>query len=148
MEPACVGTDVPKDRLDAAVLPGGEASAVARDAAGLDALLARLKPLAPRAIALEAAGGYETVAAAAAAAALGATAGLPVAAVVNPARRVRAFAKGARPARRGRPGRRRGRGHRPLRGRHPARATAPARRGHPPGGAWPTSSPGGASPSP
>jgi transposase len=86
MEAAFVGIDVPKDRLDVAVLPDGGTFAVARDAAGLDELAARLKPLAPEAVALEATGGYETVAAAA----LGA-AGLPVV-VVNPAQ-VRALGK-------------------------------------------------------
>ena len=86
MEATFVGIDVPKDRLDVAVLPDGGTFAVARDAAGLDELAARLKPLAPEAVALEATGGYETVAAAA----LGA-AGLPVV-VVNPAQ-VRALGK-------------------------------------------------------
>ena len=68
MEPTAstifVGIDVSKDRLDVAVLPGGEVFAVARDAAGLDALAARLAPLAPAAVALEATGGSKTVAAA------------------------------------------------------------------------------------
>jgi transposase len=59
-----VGIDVAKDRLDVAVHPGGEVFAVARDAAGLDSLVARLAPLAPASIAVEATGGYETVAAA------------------------------------------------------------------------------------
>jgi transposase len=81
-----VGIDVSKDRLDIAVRPSGERFAVPRDAAGLDALIARLAPLAPAAVAVEATGGFETVVAAS----LGA-AGLPVA-VVNPAQ-VRAFAK-------------------------------------------------------
>jgi transposase len=81
-----VGIDVSKDRLDIAVRPSGERFAVPRDAAGLDALIARLAPLAPAAVAVEATGGFETVVAAS----LGA-AGLPVA-VVNPAQ-VRAFAQ-------------------------------------------------------
>jgi len=81
-----VGIDVSKDRLDVAVRPSGERFAVPRDAAGLDALIARLAPLAPAAVAVEATGGFETVVAAS----LGA-AGLPVA-VVNPAQ-VRAFAQ-------------------------------------------------------
>lgn len=84
--PVFVGIDVSKDRLDVAVHPSGEAFAVARDAAGIDALAARLRPLAPTIVALEATGGYETVVAAS----LGA-AGLPVV-VVNPAQ-VRAFAQ-------------------------------------------------------
>lgn len=86
MEPTVVGIDVSKDRLDVAVLPGSEAFAVARDAAGLDALAARLLPLAPQAVALEATGGYETVVAATLAAA-----GLPVV-VLNPAQ-IRAFGR-------------------------------------------------------
>jgi transposase len=81
-----VGIDISKDRLDVAVHPSGEHFALARDAAGLDALVARLSPLAPRVVALEATGGYESVVAAALAAA-----GLPVA-VVNPAQ-VRSFAR-------------------------------------------------------
>jgi transposase len=58
---------------------------VSRDAAGLEALIGRLLPLAPRTVAVEATGGFETVVAAS----LGA-ASLPVV-VVNPAQ-VRAFA--------------------------------------------------------
>ena len=81
-----VGIDVAKDRLDVAVRPGGEVFTVERNAAGLEQLCGKLKPLAPRIVALEATGGFETVAAAALAAA-----GLPVV-VVNPAQ-VRAFAK-------------------------------------------------------
>lgn len=85
-EAVFVGIDVSKDRLDVAVLPSGEAFGVARTAEGLDALLERLRPLAPQAIALEATGGYEAVVAAT----LGA-AGLPVI-ILNPAQ-VRAFAR-------------------------------------------------------
>ena len=81
-----VGIDVAKDRLDVAVRPGGEAFTVERNAAGLAQLCGKLKPLAPRIVALEATGGFETVAVAALAAA-----GLPVV-VVNPAQ-IRAFAK-------------------------------------------------------
>jgi transposase len=72
--------------LDVAVRPTGEVFAVVRDAEGLDALVARLKPLAPVAVAVEATGGYETVVAASLAAA-----DLPVV-VVNPAQ-VRSFAQ-------------------------------------------------------
>lgn len=86
MDTIIVGIDVAKDRLDAAVRPGGESFAVARDAAGIEQLTARLKELVPRLVALEATGGFETVAAAALVAA-----GLPVV-VVNPAQ-IRAFAK-------------------------------------------------------
>ena len=85
-EPTIVGIDVSKDRLDVAVLPTHEAFWVPRDAAGLDELLARLKPLSPQAIALEATGGYETVVVATLSAA-----GLP-ALIVDPAR-VRRFAQ-------------------------------------------------------
>lgn len=80
-----VGMDVSKDRLDVHVHPSGEAFACVRDAEGLDQLLARLAPLAPDLVAIEATGGFESIAAAHLAAA-----GLPVT-VVNPAQ-VRAFA--------------------------------------------------------
>jgi transposase len=77
---------VSKDRLDVAVRPGGEVFAVARDADGIDGLIARIAPLCPAAVAVEATGGYETVVAASLAAA-----GLAVV-VVNPAQ-VRGFAR-------------------------------------------------------
>ena len=86
MESTVVGIDVSKDRLDVHVHPSGEYFAVSRDADGLEALIARIKPLGPGAVAVEATGGFETVVAAS----LGA-AGLPVV-VVNPAQ-VRAFAQ-------------------------------------------------------
>ena len=86
MDTIVVGIDVSKDRLDVCVLPSGEAYAVSRDAAGLEALVSRLLPLAPRTVAVEATGGFETVVAASLAAAC-----LPVV-VVNPAQ-VRAFAQ-------------------------------------------------------
>ena len=86
MDAIVVGIDVSKDRLDVAVRPTGEHFVVARDPQGLRELIARLTPLAPSAIALEATGGYESVVAAGLAAA-----GLPVV-VVNPAQ-VRAFAR-------------------------------------------------------
>lgn len=85
MDTIIVGIDVCKDRLDVALRPSGEAFVVARDGAGLEALVGRLKPLSPSLVALEATGGFEQVAAAALAGA-----GLPVV-VVNPAQ-VRAFA--------------------------------------------------------
>ena len=81
-----VGIDVSKDRLDVAILPGDEVFFVKRDAEGLDALAARLTPLSPEAVALEATGGYETVVAATLSAA-----GLPVV-VLNPAQ-VRSFGR-------------------------------------------------------
>jgi transposase len=84
-EQITVGIDVSKDRLDVHIRPSAETFAVARDGAGLAALCDRLKALAPALVALEATGGYETVATAALA-----SAGLPVV-VVNPAQ-VRHFA--------------------------------------------------------
>jgi transposase len=86
MDAIVIGIDVSKDRLDVAVRPSGERLVVSRDAEGLDALIAKLTPLAPRAVAVEATGGYETVVAASLAAA-----GLPIV-VVNPAQ-VRSFAQ-------------------------------------------------------
>lgn len=80
-----VGIDVSKDVLDVHVSPQGIGFQVQRDEAGLARLIARLKPLAPHLVAMEATGGFETVVAAAVAAE-----GLPVA-VVNPAQ-VRHFA--------------------------------------------------------
>lgn len=86
MDTIVVGIDVSKDRLDVHVEPAGEAFAVARDAAGLEVLVGRLGPLAPKTIAVEATGGFEMVVVASLAAA-----SLPVV-VVNPAQ-VRAFAR-------------------------------------------------------
>jgi transposase len=81
-----VGIDVAKKHLDIHVLPTGASFTVSRDATGLDELLARLRPLQPTLIVLEATGGYETVVLAT----LGG-AGLPVLAV-NP-RQIRDFAR-------------------------------------------------------
>jgi transposase len=86
MDNIIVGIDVSKDRLDIAVRPSGEAFVVERNAAGLELLAGRLRELSPHIVALEATGGFETVAAATLAAAA-----LPVV-VVNPAQ-IRAFAK-------------------------------------------------------
>ena len=86
MESIFVGIDVSKDRLDVAVRPSGETFFVERNARGLEALVARLRELSPHIIALEATGGFETIAAAALAGA-----GLPIV-IVNPAQ-IRAFAK-------------------------------------------------------
>jgi transposase len=86
MDNIIVGIDVSKDRLDVAVRPGGEVFAVERNAEGLEQLTQRLRSLSPQLVALEATGGFETIAAAALAAA-----DLPVV-VVNPAQ-IRAFAK-------------------------------------------------------
>ncbi len=81
-----VGIDVSKDRLDVWVEPGGENFAVTRDGEGLAQLIDRLRALAPRLVAVEATGGFETVVAAA----IG-SATLPLA-VVNPAQ-VRHYAQ-------------------------------------------------------
>lgn len=86
MDATVVGIDVSKDRLDVHVEPSGDAFAIARDAAGLEALVERLKPLSVTTVAVEATGGFETIVAASLAAAK-----LPVV-VVNPAQ-VRAFAQ-------------------------------------------------------
>lgn len=86
MDTITVGIDVSKDRLDVAVRPSGEVFTTERKAAGLDQLIVRLRELGPQLVALEATGGYETIAAAALA-----SAGLPVV-IVNPAQ-VRSFAK-------------------------------------------------------
>jgi transposase len=86
MTPCFVGIDVAKARLDVAVRPTGEAWTAPNDAAGIDAVVARLRAIAPVLVVLEATGGLEIPLAAALAAAE-----LP-AAVVNP-RQVRDFAK-------------------------------------------------------
>lgn len=86
MEGVYVGIDVSKDRLDVHVLPGHEAFSVERRGAGLEALCRKLLALEPEIVAVEATGGYETIAAAGLA-----SVGLPVV-VVNPAQ-VRAYAK-------------------------------------------------------
>jgi len=73
-----VGIDVSKNRLDVHVMPSQEAFFVANDAAEVEKLAGRLAKLSPALVALEATGGFETLAAAGLAAA-----GLPVA-VVKP----------------------------------------------------------------
>ena len=75
-----VGIDVSKDRLDVHIRPTGEVFAVARDGAGLEQLVGKLRTIAPSLIVLEATGGFETVVAAALAAA-----GLPLAVVQSAA---------------------------------------------------------------
>src|SRR5262249_56910539 len=83
--PCFVGIDVSKAHLDVHVLPIGESFRVGHDDAGFVTLIARVRPLTPTVVVLEATGGYEvTVAAGLAGAAL------PVA-VINP-RQVPAFA--------------------------------------------------------
>jgi transposase len=86
MDAIFVGIDVSKDRLDVHVRPSGEAFVVARDGKGLEELIDRLRVLSPQLIAIEATGGFETIAAAALAGV-----GLPLV-VVNPAQ-VRHFAQ-------------------------------------------------------
>jgi len=87
MERSCfVGIDVSKATLDVHVLPQGESFSVARDSAGVAALVERLRALEAKLIVLEATGGFEQVVSAA----LGA-AGLPVA-QINP-RQIRDFAR-------------------------------------------------------
>jgi transposase len=86
MDAIIVGIDVSKDQLDVAVRPSGDAFVVARTGAGISELVDRVMALAPRLIAIEATGGFETIVAAGLAAA-----NLPVL-VVNPAQ-VRAFAQ-------------------------------------------------------
>jgi transposase len=80
-----VGIDVSKARVDVHVRPDGAAFGSTTDPEGLGALVARLRPLSPCLVVLEASGGYEGVVAAALT-----EAGLPVA-IVNP-RQVRKFA--------------------------------------------------------
>jgi transposase len=86
MEASFVGIDVSKDRLDVHVSPTGEAFTVSRDGKGLEVLIDRLRMLSPQLIAIEATGGFETIAAAALAGAA-----LPLA-IVNPTQ-VRHFAQ-------------------------------------------------------
>jgi len=85
MDAIIVGIDVSKDRLDVVVRPSEESFVVARSGAGIGELVTKLAAMAPRVIAIEATGGFETVVAAGLAAA-----NLPIV-VVNPAQ-VRAFA--------------------------------------------------------
>src|SRR5690348_15933159 len=83
-----VGIDVAKGALDVAVRPAGTSWRSGNDEAGRAEIVARLRPLAPTLIVLEATGGYERLLVAALA-----LAELPVAvAVVNP-RHVRRFAQ-------------------------------------------------------
>jgi transposase len=80
------GIDISKDKLDVHVIPEALSFSVSRDEAGLDDLVARLRPLSPQLVAMEATGGFETMVAASLSAK-----GLP-AVVVNPAQ-VRHFAE-------------------------------------------------------
>ena len=58
------GIDVSKDKLDVHVSPDGLSFSVARDEAGLEELSARLLPMAPELVVMEATGGFETMVAA------------------------------------------------------------------------------------
>ena len=58
-EPYTVGIDVSMDRLDVAILPGGQRLFVANDAAGWAELVGRLQRCRIAAIGLEPSGGYE-----------------------------------------------------------------------------------------
>ena len=86
MDATVIGIDVAKDQLDVCVRPSGESFVVARTGAGIEDLAERLRKIAPRVVAVEATGGFETVMAAGLAAA-----GVPLL-IVNPAQ-VRAFAQ-------------------------------------------------------
>ncbi len=86
MDKVIVGIDVSKDKLDICLLPAGDLFEVARTAAGLSELIDRLKPLSVDLVAIEATGGFETIASASLA-----SAGLPVV-IVNPAQ-IRHFAR-------------------------------------------------------
>jgi transposase len=81
-----VGVDVSKAHLDSAIRPGDAASRDANDAAGISALVARLKPLDPALVVVEATGGMEVPLLAALE-----VAGIPAVAI-NP-RQARDFAK-------------------------------------------------------
>jgi transposase len=81
-----VGIDVAKHTLEVGLLPTNETFQVAHDDGGIDAIIARLRPLSPKLIVMEATGGLETVLAAALIAAAFRVA------VVNP-RQARDFAK-------------------------------------------------------
>jgi transposase len=80
------GVDISHDKLDVHVSPDGLSFSVSRNEAGLEELAARLLPLAPDLVAMEATGGFETLVAASL------TARGLAAAVVNPAQ-VRHFAE-------------------------------------------------------
>lgn len=84
--PTFVGVDVSKARLDSAIRPAGPACRDANDPAGIAALVARLKPLAPALVVVEATGGMEVPLLAALQ-----VAGIPAVAI-NP-RQARDFAK-------------------------------------------------------
>jgi len=86
MERTFVGIDIAKDQVDVHVHPTNGRFQLSRTDAGLAELVARLQPLEPRLVVLEATGGYEIPVAA-----VLASAGVPVA-VVNP-RQIRDYAR-------------------------------------------------------
>jgi transposase len=86
MERTFVGIDIAKDQVDVHVHPTDERFQLSRTDAGLAELVARLQPLGPQLVVLEATGGYEIPVAA-----VLASAGVPVA-VVNP-RQIRDYAR-------------------------------------------------------
>lgn len=86
MERIFVGIDIAKDQVDVHVHPTDERFQLSRTDAGLAELVARLQPLGPQLVVLEATGGYEIPVAA-----VLASAGVPVA-VVNP-RQIRDYAR-------------------------------------------------------
>lgn len=86
MNEVFVGVDVSKAQLDVAVRPSGEVWSVSNDEEGFASLVARLAPLKPKLIVMEATGGYQAPAVAALS-----VSGLSVA-VVNP-RQVRDFGR-------------------------------------------------------
>ena len=86
MERTFVGIDIAKDQVDVHVRPTDERFQLSRTDAGLAELVARLQPLGPQLVVLEATGGYEIPVAA-----VLASAGVPVA-VVNP-RQIRDYAR-------------------------------------------------------
>jgi transposase len=87
-QPVFVGIDVSKKHLDIAIRPKEVRFRESNDDSGIQALIQRLSPLAPKLILLEATGGYEILAAASLR-----QAGLP-AHIINP-RQVRDFARSA-----------------------------------------------------
>ena len=82
-----IGVDVSKDQLDATVRPTDERIHFANDPAGIEALVAWAKPLAPDRIVFESTGHYQKKA-------VGALLAASLPAVVVNARQVRDFAKG------------------------------------------------------
>src|SRR5271156_5265312 len=64
MDATFVGIDVAKDRLDVCVRPSGDSFVFDRTTTSVLELAERLKELAPRIVAVEATGGFETVVAA------------------------------------------------------------------------------------